>query len=102
MQVNTNGVISLEGIFTEFSSEPFPYAIGKILICPFWTDLHPMLRGTISHNSILDTGKMNRITQLIQESLGYSFVPTGVFTATWDGVPYYRTDIVSVHVPDSM
>ena len=44
----------------------------------------------------LDTGKTTKITQLIQESFGYSFVPTGVFTVTWDAVPYYGTDIVSV------
>ena len=81
-------MISLRGGFREHLSRRFPYAIDEI-ICPFWTDLDSTFRGTISHNSILDTGKMNRITQLIQESLGYSFVPTGVFTATWDAVPYH-------------
>ena len=49
--------------------------------------------GTISQNSVLDNNKMVRITQLIQESLGYSFIPTGVFTATWDAVPYYSESV---------
>ena len=103
-QVNSNGVISLGGGFTEYSSNPFPYATGEILICPFWADLDPSFNGggIISQSSVLDVIKTSKITQLIQESFGYSFVPTGVFTATWDAVPYYRTDIVSVHVPDSM
>ena len=87
-------MISLRGGFTDHFSRQFPYAIDEI-ICPFWTDLDSRFRGTISHNSILDTNKVNRITQLIQESFGYSFVPTGVFTATWDAVPYHGSDIVS-------
>ena len=104
MQVNTNGVISLKGIFHEHNSREFPYASGKILICPFWADLDSSSNrgGIISQSSVLDVIKTANITRLIQESLGYSFVPTAVFTATWDAVPYYRTDIVSVHVPDNM
>ena len=102
-QVNTNGVISLRRVFAEYNSGPFPYdTSGEIIICPFWTDLDSSFRGTISHNSILDTGKMNRITQLIQESFGYSFVSTAVFTATWDAVPYYGTDIIVSVLADSI
>ena len=103
-QVNTNGVISLGGGFTEYSSNPFPYATGEILICPFWVDLDSRPStggGTISQSSVLDVSMTTKITQLIQESFGYSFVPTAVFTATWDAVPYYRTNRVSLHVPDS-
>ena len=99
MQVNTNGVISL-GVFREYISRAFPYAIGEILICPFWVDLDSSSRnggGIISQSSVLDVSKTTKITQLIQESFGYSFVPTGVFTATWNGVPYYSSyNIVSV------
>ena len=103
-QVNTNGVISLGGGFKEYISNPFPYATGEILICPFWVDLDSSSRngdGIISQSSVLDVSKSTKITQLIQESFGYSFVPTGVYTATWDAVPYYRTNRVSLHVPDS-
>ena len=97
MQVNSNGVISFGGEFTNINSEPFPlYTDDIIIVCPFWTDLISQHNGTITQNSTLDTNTMNRITQLIQESFGYSFVPTGVFTVTWDTVPYYGTDIVSV------
>ena len=86
-------MISFKGTFSEYFARPFPYAheIGEIIICPFWTVLWD---GAVLQNSVHDTNKVNRITQLIQESLGYSFVPTGVFTATWDGVPYYRNDSI--------
>ena len=99
--MNSNGVISFGGRFTNFISQTFPYSANVELVCPFWTDLIPANAGTISQNSVLNTNETNRITQLIQESFGYSFVPTGVFTATWDAVPYYRTNRVSLHVPDS-
>ena len=96
--MNSNGVISFGGEFTNFYSQPFPYADDVIIVCLFWTDLISQHNGTITLNSTVDTNKMNRVTQLIriQESFGYSFVPTGVFTVTWDAVPYYGTDIVRV------
>ena len=85
--MNSNGVISFGGSFTE---------TGHVeLVCPFYTDLISVNTGTISQNSVLNTNEMNRITQLIQESFGYSFVPTGVFTATWDAVPYLGSSLVS-------
>ena len=96
IQVNSNGVISFGGEFTNINSRHFPYTATVIIVCPFWTDLHSENTGTVSQNSVLNTNKMNRITQLIQESFGYSYIPTGVFTVTWDAVPYYGSDKVSV------
>ena len=104
-QVNSNGVISLGGGFTKYSSNPFPYGTGEILICPFWVDLDSRPStggGTISQSSVLDVCKTTKITQLIQESFGYSFVSTAVFTATWDAVPYYGTDIIVRVLADSI
>ena len=77
--MNSDGYISFGGGFTETIE----------LVCPFCTDLISVNTGTISQNSVLNTNETNRITQLIQESFGYSFVPTEVFTATWDAVPYF-------------
>ena len=51
--------------------------------------------GTTLHiNNVLDANKMIRITQLIQESFGYDFIPTGVFVATWDD-----TEVSSLYIP---
>lgn len=94
LQVNIVGVISFEDAFDTFISRPFPYSNGDILICPLWTDLW-YNRGTLYQNSALDINTKIRITQLIQGSLGYNFIPTGVFIATWDDVAYF-TDISNV------
>ena len=94
--MNSNGVISIGGEFTNTNSAPFPlFTDSIIIVCPFWTDLISQNTGTISQNSTLDTNKTNRITQLIQESFGYSFIPTGVLVTTWDSVPYFNIDTVS-------
>ena len=69
------------------------------IVGPFWAEL---ILGTVSQNSVLNTNETNRITQLIQESFGYSFVPTGVFTVTWDSARYVFTDTVSVYISSKL
>ena len=64
------------------------YSIG---IYPFWAWLYS---GTTLHiNNVLDGNKIIRITQLIQESFEYDFIPTGVFVATWD-----YTEVSSLYI----
>ena len=89
LQVNIVGVISFEDSFTTYVSRSFPYSNGDILICPLWTDLW-YTEGTLYTNSVLDINKQIRITQLIEGRLGYTFIPTGVFIATWDDVAYFE------------
>ena len=82
-------MISFKYPFVTYVSGPFPYSNDDILICPLWTDLW-YRRGTLYVNSVLDISKKIRITQLIEGRLGYTFIPTGVFIATWDDVGYYE------------
>ena len=91
LQVNIVGVISFEDSFTTFISRSFPYSNGDILICPLWTDLwYRSGITTLYVNSVLNISKKIRITQLIEGRLGYTFIPTGVFIATWDDVGYFE------------
>lgn len=83
-------MISFNGPFPYFSPQPFPLISGETLICPFWTDLNPEVGGTVSHNNGRSGGTTTaRVTQLIQEHFGRTFVPTGIFITTWDRVPFF-------------
>ncbi len=86
-----NGVISVQGPFEEFIPQTFPYTNGVILICPFWDDVRITHAGSIYHNNGRADGQTKfRVSQLIQESLGFNFNPTGVFIATWDAVSFHE------------
>ena len=83
-QITANGVVTFNDVF---KAQPLsiPRTSG-LVICPFWADTDTT-NGTISHNNGSDAN-VTRVTQLIQESFGYTFTPTVVFTATWDGLPH--------------
>jgi len=55
-------------------------------ICPFCVDLYGRM---FYNNGIPDAVATAKVTQLIQESFEYSFIPTGIFIATWDNVLQY-------------
>ena len=75
--------------FSEFLPQPFPHTNEDVIICPFWDDIDIRYAGLIYHNNDRSNRvTRSRVTQLIQESLGFSFNPTGVFVATWDAVSY--------------
>ena len=61
-------------------------------IYPFFAWLY--IGTTLHINNVLDANKTIRITQLIQESFGYDFIPTGVFVATWND-----TEVSSLYIP---
>ena len=64
-------MISFEGS-SEYSTGIYPFGA--------W-----LYSGTTLHvNNVLDANKTIRITQLIQESFEYDFIPTGVFVPTWN------------------
>ena len=93
-------MISFEDSFTTYVSRPFPYIHDDMLICPLWTDLwYRSGITTLYVNSVLDINKKIRITQLIEGRLGYTFIPTGVFIATWDDVAYF-SDVSNVRSLD--
>ena len=92
MQVNSNGVISLQNRFSSYSPRPFPTGLreNETILCPFWDDINPSLGGDIYHSNFEQhQNSISKTSQLIQTTLGHAFHPTTVFTATWDHVPPY-------------
>ena len=76
--------------FPEYDPQPFPHTNEDVIICPFWDDVSIVQAGSIYHNSGgSDRSTKARVSQLIQDSLGFSFHPTGVFIATWEAVSYF-------------
>ena len=89
-QITANGVVTLNDEFDDYVAQSFPYTDSNlVIICPFWADLDTRRIGTISHNSANAT-MTARVTQLIQNSFGYTFTPIVVFIATWDGLPHHN------------
>ena len=82
--MNTNGILSLQDRFTDFSPDPFPID-GLPLVAPFWDDVNIQEGGTIYYrqttNSLLLEDFHNELVA-ISPSL-QSFHPTWLFIATW-------------------
>ena len=92
MQVNSNGVISLQNRFPDHFRRPFPTVLreNEAILCPFWDDINPSLGGDIYHSNFEQhQNALSKASQLIQTTLGHAFHPTIVFTATWDHVPSF-------------
>ena len=91
-QVNTNGVLSFRGGFTQFTSQRFPLSNGRSLIAPFWDDVDIRTSegrfGDIYYRLTFNTTLLERARDQVQElfpSPG-SFTPTQLVIATWDRV----------------
>ncbi len=56
--------------------------IDETLICPFWDDVNTGgTRGQIYfQNNIVSSSTRQNVMELIEESFGYRFNPTGVYT----------------------
>lgn len=94
-QVNSNGVISLPNFFEEYEPAPFPFMYlrmnATMILCPFWDDADPSAGGNIYHSSLNTTDDaISKASHLIQATLGRTFHPIAVFTATWDHVSHYN------------
>lgn len=81
----SNGVLSLSNSFAATKAQPFPHMNGTAIISPFWTDAN--IAGTKFRNNG-DMNSLNRVTEIFQESLRYTFNPTGAFSVTWENVSY--------------
>ena len=89
-------MISFNSGISNYIPEAFPnvsfLSINETLICPFWDDVDTIggTRGQIYfQNNIASSSTRQNIMELIEESFGYSFFPTGVYIATWDHVHPY-------------
>ena len=93
MQVNSNGVLSFESPFTEFSPREFPFS-SPPLIAPFWHDFNPSAGGNISYRQSNDSIQLRDVHRLLLGLDAHDinltrFYPEQTFIATWDQVPPY-------------
>ncbi len=94
-------MISFNSQISAFVSQAFPISffiftpislINETLICPFWDDVDTAggTRGQIYfQNNAASSSTRQNVMELIEESFGYRFIPTGVYIATWDHVHSY-------------
>ena len=94
--MNTNGVLSFQGPFTEFSPLPFPLTstiANGALIAPYWDDVDITRFGDIFYRLTTDSTLLQRVRDQIEvANFGSvaSFSPTLLFIATWDSVAEYQ------------
>ena len=87
-QVNTNGIISFQRQFTEFSPRRFPLNNLLPLIAPFWDDVDIRRFGNVFYRKTSNVTLLQRARVQLQELFPSSgnFTPTTLFIATWDSV----------------
>ena len=90
-QVNTNGIISFQRRFTEFTPQRFPLNLIP-LIAPFWDDVDIRRFGNIFYRVTSDVILLQRARDQLLELFPSSgnFTPTTLFIATWDRVAQFR------------
>ena len=89
-QVNTNGILSFQHPFTQFSPRRFPLNNLIPLVAPFWDDVDIRRFGNIFYREISNVTLLQRAPDQLQElfpSFGnLKFTPTTLFIVTWDRV----------------
>ena len=92
-QVNTNGIISFQLPFTEYTPQRFPLNNFQYipLIAPFWDDVDIRRSGNIFFRQTSNATLLQRARDQLRELFPSSgiFIPTRLFIATWDRVPPY-------------
>ena len=89
--MNSNGVLSFDQFFTEFSPQQFPIN-SPHLIAPFWHDFNPRVAGRIFYRQTSNTDQLNTVHQLftiLDTGELRDFSPTHLFVATWDQVSQF-------------
>ena len=99
VQVNTNGVISIDSLFTSYSPSPLPLSGSDKIIAPYWGDVDTRGTGQIFYRQTTNTSLLDRVSRQLQTTfpLSLNVTITNLFIATWDAVGYYdmQTDKVN-------
>ena len=85
IQVNTNGVLSFRGFFTEYSPTTFPRTSFP-LIAPFWQDFNIVISGHIFYRETTSPNQLQLASDIISStfsSVPDDFNPAYLFVATW-------------------
>ncbi len=87
LQVNTNGIISIDAPFHEYIPSPFPYSEIP-LVAPFWHDANTYLGGKIYYRETSDPVLLQQFNKEVKNVTDIDcFAPTALFIATWLRVP---------------
>ena len=90
IQVNSNGILSFEVVFIEFSPTLFPIRSGTPLIAPYWDNVDIRDGGTIFYRQTTNVTLLQRASDEIQDGLSLPFSPSHLLIATWDAVNHFQ------------
>ena len=85
-QINTNGILSMGGSFTQYLPHFFPVG-SQYLVAPFWDDINTETHGDISYqvyttgSSLLDT-----VNNIISDEENINFIGHWMLVAEWNSV----------------
>ena len=99
LQVKTDGVISLDSLYTPYIVNPFPLRL-SYMIAPFWDNVDTRGTGKIFYRQTTDPTLLAKASIQIQAAnLSVFQNITNLLIATWDAVGYYprKTDKVRHH-----
>ena len=86
LQVNTDGIISFDGLNTDVNLRPF-YDYARPIVAPLTCDINTLRNdGRVYYRSTTDSATLQRATSDV--SSGTDFVATFVFIATWFNVTH--------------
>eukprot|EP00057_Strongylocentrotus_purpuratus_P021270 XP_011675744.1 PREDICTED: alpha-tectorin-like [Strongylocentrotus purpuratus] len=100
--VNNNGVISFLERVPQYTPDPFPLALGRRLLTPFWADVDTTNGGTLSYRQVLRFAQ-NDATFLEADGVIRAqfvdmrdFVSSWMYIATWDKVAFFLASDTSI------
>ena len=91
LQINTNGIISMNGPFSPYTPQLFPYQ-SQYLVAPFWDDVNIAVGvGNISYQVYsIGTPPLDTVNTIISDKENINFTAHWMLVAEWDEVPAFR------------
>ena len=91
LQVNANGVVSLDRRYFTSTPRSLPLTGTNKIIAPYWADVDTRGTGNIYYRQTTDPDLLARATSEIRAvfPMSQSVTITNMFIATWDSVGYY-------------
>ena len=102
LQVGTNGLLSFESAYNEFSNQVFPGSSeisSRYLVAPFWDDIDISRdeTGQISYEIHQSGYYLDRVNDFLQRKRPSAFSGSWMFVAYWDSVrPYPGSSFTEV------
>ncbi|XP_074073374.1 alpha-tectorin-like [Macrotis lagotis] len=97
--VNTNGLISFEVPVSQFIPHAFPLEDGRAFVAPFWADITTDKIGQVWYRESRRPSLLHRASRELATAFPGSRGTSlhSLFVATWDRVPFYRSQTEQVN-----